>query len=332
MPDALSLLRTLAETLDSLGIATCVLDDSDRTVLWNRTFLKFFPEHAPHIHVGEPYQDNLRRFYQGRLDAREMPAIERYIDEGVARHHAQQRPYAFEHLGVRLWVAAMPAPGIGRMRIWQSQASPYDLQGPGMLATATAIDGASLFDYMADGVMVTGSDNRILWVNESFVQMYSLPNRQTATGVQFEWVYRAAWQGYDGADLALFDQGLLTLAEHMRFTGAPFELPLPRARWSRVVAQRAADGKGFFAHVDITVLKRQQQQLLVAERRARESEQVLQEKSALMEATLERMDQGVMMVNAQRQVQVCNRRAMELLGLPREMMAAHPTLDDVLAH
>ena len=37
-------------------------DAQDRTVLWNEHFLRFFPEHADHIHAGEPYQENLRRF------------------------------------------------------------------------------------------------------------------------------------------------------------------------------------------------------------------------------------------------------------------------------
>ena len=52
MIDATALLRPVAESLDSLGIAVCVFDDADNTLLWNRTFLKLFPEHATHIHPG----------------------------------------------------------------------------------------------------------------------------------------------------------------------------------------------------------------------------------------------------------------------------------------
>lgn len=285
MVDGLLLLRSVADTLDSLGIAICVFDDADNTLLWNETFLKFFPEHAAHVHAGEPYRANLRRFYQGRLAADELAKIDQYIDSGIARHRTQQRPYAFEHLGVRLWVSSLPLPGIGRVRIWQAHTSATDPQGPTILATS-AIDGAALFDHVPDGVMVTGADDRILWANRSFVQMYGLPNRTAAIGAHLEWAYRTAWQGLESQNPLLFDAGLLTLSEHTRFTGAPFELPLPGARYSRVIGQRSPDGKGFWAHVDITVVKRQQQQLLVAERRARESESILQEKSALLEATL----------------------------------------------
>ena len=71
---------------------------------------------------------------------------------------------------------------------------------------------------------------------------------------------------------------------------------------------------------------------MLAEQQSRASEAVLAEKSKLLEATLERMEQGVMMVNAQRIVEVCNRRALDLLGLPRELMASKPSFEAVLAY
>jgi len=70
----------------------------------------------------------------------------------------------------------------------------------------------------------------------------------------------------------------------------------------------------------------------MAELQARENALSLRAKSALLEATLQRMDQGVMMVNAERIVEVCNRRAMELLDLPADLMASRPTFAAVLEH
>jgi len=94
MASVLPLLQTVADTLDGLGIATCVFDDADNTLLWNRSFLKFFPEQAAYIHADEPYAANLRRFYQVRLPPEELPAIDDYITRGIARHRAQQRSYS----------------------------------------------------------------------------------------------------------------------------------------------------------------------------------------------------------------------------------------------
>lgn len=329
-------MQAVVEALDSLGIAVCLFDDEDRLISWNRSFLTFFPEHAETIAVGEPYVLNLRRFYQGRLSVEEMPRIERYIQEGVARHRAQQRPFAFEHRGRRLLVASLPLPGVGRFRIWRHDEGASPLDAAASLAierlSIPGVDGTALFDHVADGVMVSDAEDRIVWVNRPFVKMYGFSHRDAAIGLTFEEAYRRAWLGFEGTGRVLFESGLAVLDENMRFAGAPFEVPLPNDRWSRVIEQRGPDDKHFFAHVDITVLKRQQSSLQVAERRARESEALLRQKSALLETTLECMEQGIMMVNAEGIVEVCNDRVLQLLDLPRDLMALRPTFAAVVAH
>jgi signal transduction histidine kinase/CheY-like chemotaxis protein/HPt (histidine-containing phosphotransfer) domain-containing protein len=53
-------------------------------------------------------------------------------------------------------------------------------------------------------------------------------------------------------------------------------------------------------------------------------------KSTLLEAALENMSQGIMMIGADRRVLVCNHRAIAKLGLPEALMATTPLFDDVL--
>ncbi len=79
----------MADLLDSLNVAVCVFDDDDRAVLLNRAFLGFFPEHDGPLREGEPYRANLERFYRARLGTDELPEIERYIADGIARHRMQ---------------------------------------------------------------------------------------------------------------------------------------------------------------------------------------------------------------------------------------------------
>jgi len=195
MVDALSVLRPVVDTLDGLGLAACVFDENDATLLWNRSFLKFFPEHAADIHVGEPYRAHLRRFYQCRLSAEEMPSMEHRIEEGVVRHRTQQRAFVFEHRGVKITVSSLPMPGVGRIRIWQQQAETggvIDRIAGAMGAVAEGGDAA--FDAVADGIMVTGADDRITSVNEAFAAMYGVHDRATAVGARFEDIVRAAWR------------------------------------------------------------------------------------------------------------------------------------------
>ena len=58
----------------------------------------------------------------------------------------------------------------------------------------------------------------------------------------------------------------------------------------------------------------------------------LARQSATLSTTLNHMNQGIMMVDANRVVQVCNTRAMEMLDLPPSLFEGRPTLDAIVAH
>ena len=62
------------------------------------------------------------------------------------------------------------------------------------------------------------------------------------------------------------------------------------------------------------------------------SDAAFKEAAAILTLTLDTMDQGLMMVDAQGIVRVCNGRAITLLGLPAEMMQAQPAFEDVLRY
>ena len=51
----------------------------------------------------------------------------------------------------------------------------------------------------------------------------------------------------------------------------------------------------------------------------------------MLATTLDSMDQGLIMLDANNTVQLCNHRAIELLGLPADLMALRPDVDAVLA-
>lgn len=323
------LIHTFGQVLDGIHVAMCVFDPQDRALAWNRTFFQFFPEHEGRVHEGEHYRDNLRRFYSTRLEAHELPQIDSYIDAGVARHQAQNSPYEFMHRGLRVRVASLALGGVGRVRLWRAESPGNALSTlkPGALATPT-----TLLDRVPDGLMVCAMDGRIQWVNESFVLMYGLRDSAAAVSARFDAVYALAWAGCSGPEAALHEAGQQTLRENLRFVGAPFELPLPGNRFCRVIARPADDGAVFYAHVDVSELKRQQQQLAQAEQAARDSAAQLARKSALLQATLENMEQGIAMVNAEGVVEFYNHHLLELLDLPQALLDRRPTIGEVIRY
>jgi diguanylate cyclase (GGDEF)-like protein len=304
------MLEGIARALDQFGLPVCVFDESDHLRLWNESLLRMFPEHAGQIAVGETYRDVLRRLHAVRHAAQPTALVEHAVDEDMARDLAPPTvglsSGGGEQHGARMARSSVQVPGVGRLRIWHPQVLPVPAapQGPDA-HRRTPVNGAAFFEQMTDGVLVCGDDERIAWVNGAFTRMYGLPDRAEAAGKSFADLYRQAWAGDPAAQPGL-SHGLALLAQQADSAGVPFELPLPGGRWSRILGQRSPDGRRIDWHVDITVLK---------------------EKSALLEATLERMEQGVMMVGANRVVEVCNRRARELLDLPKALMDSRPTVD-----
>ncbi|MDB5895287.1 MAG: hypothetical protein JWQ88_2818 [Rhodoferax sp.] len=329
-----SLLDGVARALDHFGLPVCIFDDDDHLRHWNESLLRMFPELAGRVTVGEPYRDLLRRLHAIRL-GEHAASIEHAVDADIAAELAQTTTDFAAQLGAhlnarlvghllgpsrgnvsnggqghsegRIARSLVRVPGVGRMRIWHPQVLPVPAEGQRPDAhRRLPVSGAAFFEQMADGVLVCGDDERIAWANGAFVRLYGLADRSLAIGKRFAEIYRDAWQGDTAAPAGTREHGLDTLTQHEGVEGHPFELPLPGGRWTRVLGQRSPDGRRIVWHVDITVLK---------------------EKSTLLEATLERMEQGVMMVGANRVVEVCNRRARELLELPRELMDSRPTVD-----
>ncbi len=62
------------------------------------------------------------------------------------------------------------------------------------------------------------------------------------------------------------------------------------------------------------------------------SRKQLAAESDALETTLDHMNQGIMMIQADRTVAVCNERAMQMLDLPSQLMQRHPSFDEVVEH
>jgi diguanylate cyclase (GGDEF)-like protein/PAS domain S-box-containing protein len=54
--------------------------------------------------------------------------------------------------------------------------------------------------------------------------------------------------------------------------------------------------------------------------------------ATLLSGTLENMDQGLMVVDSSGRIPICNKRAMEMLDLPSDLMGASPKAKDILAY
>lgn len=326
-------LHTLAELLDGVDIGLCAFDDEDRVLVANRTFFLLFPEHQGHCRPGEHYRDNLRRFYRVRLGPAELPHLEDYVESGVQRHRGQTRPFVFDHRGRRLRVHSLQLPGVGRLRLWRAEIAPDDgdvLHGTRAAAAPLPVDGAAVLNQLPDGLSLCGADGHIRWINEPFVGMYAIYDRALVLGLDFPTLYAQLWARMGRDHDSAYREAAQALPERLRFPGVPFELPMPGGRTFRLIARALPDGGFTIAHVDVSELVAQRRRLEQAERAARESEERLRHKSVMLEATLEHMEQGIVMIGRDGGLELWNQRVEELLDLRLDAFGPRPTLDDLM--
>ncbi|HEV7338248.1 MAG TPA: diguanylate cyclase [Bosea sp. (in: a-proteobacteria)] len=264
----MKLSRYLLDSLDALGIGACEYDADMRALGWNSTFLQLFPEDEGEIYVGEPYADNLVRFYRRRLPPEELPDIDRHVAEGVARHENQTQPFEFSHHGRRLRAASLQAPDGGRVRLWQR----LDVDSQAETAPEMTLPLIDALPFIPDGATILDANDRIIAANNAFRRLYDLPRGAPVVGRKLDEIIARCWAGASpvAAWRAAISNGL-------RYDGVPFEIELPGQRWLRLIARHSAGGLSFFTHADITVAKRQQMELLEAQEALRRANAALAE-------------------------------------------------------
>ncbi len=260
-------LRTIGDTLDGVKTAMCVFDEQDRTVFWNRSFLTVFPEHVGKVYEGEPYHDNLHRFYQTRLTPADLPNIEHFISMGINRHHAQMRPYSFDHRDQRVHVSSLPLPDGHRVRVWNTEKITQlePLAYAPTVRAAVSDEAATLLDRLPDGVMICDHDGMLKWVNQSFVDLYGFRDKQSCLNRSFFYVYDHAWQQEQSRAAQAAKKPLSELTEQFNFSGTPFDLTLPGKRTIRVITSKTIHQDTVYTHVDISELELQKNLLLQAQ-------------------------------------------------------------------
>lgn len=268
-----------ASVLDSLEVAMCTFDTQDCAVAWNDYFLRFFPEHAGNIFVGEHYARNLERFYRSRLPKGELQHLDRYVQDGIRRHRLNGRAYTFAHGGRTLKVSVTTLPNGHRVRAWTNLSS---LDGGALGGTSfnpvngvPIPDALQLFELLADGVTMHDPRGRILYANDRFIDMYGLSLKEEALGRTYAEVVLGRWDAAASPEErhATTPAIAAALADSMQFRGVSLETPLPGQRWMRVTVTPTSDGHTCIFHADISLEKNDKARMnALAERLIQESQ------------------------------------------------------------
>ncbi len=178
---------------------------------------------------------------------------------------------------------------------------------------------ADAIETVSDGFLLCDRRDRIVICNTKFKTIWRGLKSFIRPGASFTAFLKAA-----------SEEGLIEAASwremratHQGTPGEPMVVQLGNGTWLRVSERATRDGGTVGIYADITEIK-------LAEQRLREAE--LAKKSALLQATLDTITQGISVFNRDHMLVASNRQFTDLLGLDAGMVPLGTPLEDLIRH
>ncbi len=287
------------EVLDQLDQGLCVFDAEERLVLVNRAFRRLLGLRGNELRFGTSLET--LAFGAGRRSGKRGEG--RAILKRCLLEARKGRPKRFEHCprgDIVLEIACRPLARGGFVllcrdltRERRAERTAHHVEKRYREAIEAMDGGFVLFD---------AEDRYVLW-NSQYIEMNPGVADLIRPGVPFAEILRAnVMRGVLPEAVGREEEYLAERLRLHRMAPGSREYRLADGRWIRAVERRTADGGIVGVRIDITALKRREIELA--------------EKSALLEAILENMGQGLCAVDADMRFIAFNELFFELNALP----------------
>jgi len=160
---------------------------------------------------------------------------------------------------------------------------------------------------ISEGFIVYNQDDRVALFNKRYVDLHPMQADDLAIGVSFSDLLRAAVRNggvkVPGGDVEAWIDGIL---ENRRRTAeTTFESRLSDGHWLKISERRTIDGRLVGVHTDITELK--------------EREDLVEQKSRLLQTTLDNMKQGIAVFDADTNLMLFNNQFLTINHYPERL-------------
>ena len=305
---------------DHAGEGISVFDGAMHLVAWNQRFLDCTGLNADEVHTGAPLLELLRCMARrGEFGPCDIEAEARSRLLALSEHTASLTQRTRPN-GRTLELRRSPTPDGGFVMLYA------DITDRVGVAAALADQQRmlSLLQQRTEqGFWFIDNQQRTTDVNPAMCRMLRA-GRETLLG-------RSIFEFVDEANAEVFRAGA---RERERGQASGYEITLRCDDGSTVhcynnatpivdALGRKTGALGLFS--DITPFKRVEQQL-------RQTGEQLAQKSRVLSATLESLDQGVLSIDAQGRINSWNRRALALLEVPQEVMQGCASFDELLRY
>jgi PAS domain S-box-containing protein len=241
----------------------------------------------------------------------ELPEVRRHLADLEARRPFRGFTYATRTARGRRWFRISGKPVFDRAGVFRGY------RGVGTDVTAD-IEGrqrteelrmrfAEALESVPASIMLCDGEDRIVLCNSITRGFFPYAVEHLAAGTRFEDLIRAqAQSGFIGDARGRVEEWVRERLDRHRNPREPITRLYGDGRWIQIIERRTSDGGHIGIRVDVTELKNKERELAT--------------KTALLEATLEHMSEGLSVFDTAMNLVAYNRRWAELLGFPEHLV------------
>jgi PAS domain S-box-containing protein len=303
--------QRLIDAVESISEGFALFDADDRLVLCNSRFRDLYPGIRDKIQPGMPFEEMCTAAATRGIVHDAAERLDEWIEWRLEQHRNPSGPH-LQQVEDGHWIQInerKTAEG-GTVAVFADVTAMK--QREEQLAKAICANDAALreleavVDGIEYGVLLIAPDLRIRLRNRAYREIWRSPDDWVETNPHLSEDFEHSWRHgmYDLGDQSWEDYLRERLAAIRRGHTHPMEIRLADGRVLQHRCIALPDGGRMLTYFDITELKRRQAELT--------------EKSTILEATLENMDQGISMTDAELNVIAFNRRFLELLRYPSD--------------
>jgi PAS domain S-box-containing protein len=317
--------QRLVDAIESISEGFSLFDADDRLVLCNSRYGDLYPGLAELIRPGMRFETICRMAGERGVVRDAAGRVDEWAEWRIAEHRNPSGPHVHTQSDGRwIQVSERKTTDGGTVAVF-ADITDVKRQQQELVAADRAKDAAlreleAVVDGIEYGVLLVDPDMRVRIRNRAYREIWASPDDWTETSPPLREDFEHSWRAglYDLGDQRWEDYLAARLAGIERGDPTPWEMRLADGRVLQYRCLALPDGGRMLTYFDITDLKR------------REAE--LAEKTAILEATLENMDQAISMTDADLNVIAFNRRFLDLLDYPSDRFKPGDPLESLVRH
>ncbi len=311
----------LTDIIESIPAGFLMCDAEDRVVAWNTLFRQWlFPNHQDIDFTGMHFKDLVELFVHSGCSA-DTCRDPLWMRNRLDRHRNPGEPFVHRLADGRV------------LRTFESRSSDGGIISIHTDATAldrqrTAAERKSehlrvVLESIDQGISMFDRDLNAVAFNQQFMDLLQFPPELGRLGTPFgDFIrYNAERGEYGDGEIETQVRERVDLAH--QFQPHRFERKRPDGTVIEIIG-KPIDGGGFVTtYTDITQRKKAEEAVL-------KRDQELTEQNRRFNTALDNMSQGLSMYDENRRLLVCNRRYIEVYGLPEELAQPGTLYDDII--